>query len=181
MKKLFCVLIALALVCCMAHAEISIIEKPEIIIELLTPSPSPVPAGEIYSSEDMIVTLPAGMRILDKSERAGYDAAIAFDYPSGGIPLLMAISEDGSSVLSFILLESIQDAASAAREASLAIPFASVKEVSLGENSFTALSCTINGDTFRLFFISDETRLLCIGASGLEEEALNPMLTGLIF
>ena len=181
MKKILCALTALLLLFCAACAETSIIEKPEIIIELITPTPNPAPVGESYSSEDMIVILPAGMHILDENECAGYDAAISFDYPSGGEPFLMSASEDGNSVLSFILLESAQDAASAAREAALAIPFASVKETHLGENSFSALSCTINEDAFQLYFISDGSRLLCVGASGIEEEDLNTMLTGLIF
>ena len=181
MKKIFCVLTVLVFLFCAACAENSIIEKPEIIIEMITPSPSPEPVGETYSSEALIVTLPAGMRILDADERAGYDAVLASAFPAGGTPLLMAVGEGGNSALSFTLLESAQDAASAAREAALSIPFASVQEIILGENNYSTLSCTINGESFRLFFCSDGTRLLCMGASGLKDEAIDAMLTGLIF
>ena len=181
MKKIFCVLTALILLFSTACAETSIIEKPALIIEMITPSPSSEPAGETYSSEDMIVTLPAGLHMLDEDAFTGYEAAVSFDYPTGGTPLLMAVNEEGSAALSFTLLESAQDAASAARDAALSIPFASVEEKAFGENNFSVLSCTISGTSFRLFFLSDESRLLCVGASGLEEEALNAMLAGLSF
>lgn len=181
MKKILCTLTAFIFLFCTACAEGNIIEKPEIIIEMITPSPSPEPMGETYSTEDMIVTLPVGMTILDGAERLGYDAALNFDYPAGGTLLLLAMDEDAGAVLSFSLLESTLDATSAAHDAALAIPFASVKEVTLGENSFSVLSCTTEGETFRLFFLSDGNRLLCVGASGLEEDEINTMLTGLIF
>ena len=181
MKKLLCTLTVLFLVFCTVQAEPAIIEKPEIIIEMITPSPSPEPAGETYSSEALTVTLPAGMRILGRDEHASYAAAVSFAYPDGGDILLMAMNETGSAVLSFTLTESARDAASAAKEAALSIPFASVQESTLGGNSFSALRCSMNGEPFRLFFLSDGSRLLCVGASGLEDEAVNAMLTGLDF
>ena len=92
MKRVFCALTAFMLLCGAAFGESSIIEKPQLIIEMITPSPSPEPAGETFSSEDLIVTLPAGMSILSAEERAGYDAAVQFDYPGAGKCVLLAVN-----------------------------------------------------------------------------------------
>lgn len=181
MKKIICALLTLALLSGMALAEASIIEQPQIIIEMITPSPSPEPVGENFSSEDLIVTLPVGMAILSAEERAGYDAAVSFDFPGAGTTLLLAAGE--GCALSFSTLETDQDAASAAREAAVAIfgSDASVEEITLGENNFSSFRAAVGEDTFHLFFLSNGERLLCVGASGLEEREIHAMLTGLSF
>lgn len=182
MKKTICTILTLMLVCCAAMAETSIIEKPEIIIEMITPSPSPEPVGETFSSEDLIVTLPAGMTMLASEERLGYDAAVSFDYPSAGNAILLATNAETGAAAVFFISESEQDAASAAGEAALSIPEAgTVEEITLGENVFSAFDCTIGMDEMRIFFLSDGSRLLCVGACGLEENEIDAMLAGLIF
>lgn len=182
MKKTVCTLLALALICVSAMAETSIIEKPALIIEMITPSPSPEPVGETFSTEDLIVTLPAGMTILTADERAGYDAAVSFDYPLAGNAVLLAMNAEEGSAVVFSISESAQEAASAADEAMLSIPGAgTVEEITLGENVFSALTCTLDGADYRLFFLSDGSRLLCAGACGLEETEIDTMLAGLIF
>jgi len=182
MKKIFCVLTALTLLFCAAGAETSIIENPQIIIEMITPSPSPEPVGETYSSEELIVTLPAGMVILSSEERAGYDAAVSFDYPAAGQAILLAVDPESRAALTFSILEKDQDAASAAEEASPAIPGAgAVEEITLGENHFSAFRLSSGDDEMRIFFLSNGERLLCVGASGLSDEEINAMLAGLIF
>ena len=182
LKKTICTLLALALICLSAMAETSIIEKPAIIIEMITPSPSPEPAGETFSIEDLIVTLPAGMTILTADERAGYDAAASFDYPLAGSAVLLAVNAEEGSAVVFSISESTQDAASAANEAARSIPEAgTVEEITLGENTYSAFSCTMDGADYRLYFLSDGSRLLCAGACGLEETEIDAMLAGLIF
>lgn len=182
MKKTLCVLIALLLFSCAAYAETNIIENPSIIIEMITPAPTAEPVGETFSTEDMIVTLPAGMAILAEEERVGYDAAAAFDYPNAGQTVLLAVDFENGAALTFSILEDSQTAAAAAGEAALSIPDAeAVEEITLGENAYAAFRCTIGIDEMRIFYLSNGQRLLCVGACGVEDEALDTMLTGLIF
>ena len=182
MKKILCILTAALLLGCTASAETNIIANPQLIIEMITPSPSPEPAGETYATEDLIVTLPAGMTILSAQERAGYDAAVSFDYPSAGQAVLLAVDAKKGASLAFSILESSQTASAAANEAALSIPGAEeAQEIILGENSFSTFRHTLGEDEMRLFFLSDGERLLCVGACGLEDEQINAMLAGLIF
>lgn len=181
MKRILCMLMVLVLMPAAALCETSIIENPEIIIDMITPSPSPEPVRESFSSEDLVVTLPAGMCILSEEERAGYDAAVNSDIPDAGHVLLLAANEDRSAALSFSILESDLDAAIAAWEASLAVYNSFEEEITLGENKFSLLRCNLPEGNFLLYFLSDGKRLLCVGASGLPEEEIHTMLTGLIF
>lgn len=183
MKRIICALLALLALPCLSLAETDIIESPQIIIEMITPSPSPEPVGETFSSEDLIVTLPAGLSILDEDARKGYDAAVQFDYPAAGRCVLLAADARRGAAAVFSILDSDADAAAAARDAALSIlgSDSSVEEVRLGENSFSAFRCAVGPDAFRLFFLSSGSSLLCVGTSGLEDSETDAMLAGLIF
>ncbi|MBP3653284.1 MAG: hypothetical protein J6J78_09490, partial [Clostridia bacterium] len=120
--------------------------------------------------------------MLASEERLGYDAAVSFDYPSTGNAILLATNAETGAAAVFSISESEQDAASAAGEAALSIPEAgTVEEITLGENTYSAFSCTMDGADYRLYFLSDGSRLLCAGACGLEETEIDAMLAGLIF
>lgn len=183
MKKIFCATMALLFLFCAAFAETSVIEQPEIIIQMITPTPSPAPVGEVFSSEDLIVTLPVGLSILDETQRAGYDAAVRFDNPDADDALVLAVSEDASAALSFSILETDTDAISAAQAAadSLSDVQGAPEEIDLEQNHYAVLRCTADENEFLLYFLSNGTQLICVGASGVSQDELDAMLRTLEF
>lgn len=179
MKKLFCALLALMLLSGMACGEAT----PLPTIQLVTPTPSPEPRREVFSSEDLIVILPPGMRILDADEAMGYDAALQDDYPDTARTVLLAANADHSAALSFSMMESAAPAADIAAEAAKAMlgEGAAADAEAFGENSFYAFSCTIGEQVYRLYFLSNGSHVLSIGACGVDNASLSAMLSGLIF
>lgn len=185
MKKILCGMIAACMLICPAPAEGSpeVIADPTISIQLVSPTPTAQPVGETFSSEDLIVTLPAGLRILSREELSGYEAAVQDDFPGAGQTLLAAANDDFSAVLTFAAADIATDGASAANEAAERILGSStgVVQSQHGENSYAAFACAIEEDVYRLYCLGNETRLLIIGAVGLEEAQLSGMLAGLVF
>lgn len=181
MKRILCILAVLTLMPLAACAETTVVDVLQLITS--TPAPSPEPAGETFASEDLIVTLPAGMTILDEADRAGYEAAVQADFPNAGRTVLAASNGDHSAALIFALAESDQEALSAAREAAERIIGSAdeVRQTTLGENSFCSFACAVESSVFHIYCISDGARLLTIGASGLEEDQIETMLAGLNF
>lgn len=182
MKKLFCALIA-ALMMIPAFAETAETSAPVAEIQLITPTPSAEPLGTVYSSEDLIVTLPHGLHILEASELEGYEAAVQVNYPEAARTILIAANSDFTSLLSFSLFEIEADAASAASEASGKIlgRADSVKETTHGENAYASFACAIDDQRYDLYYLSNGTQMLVIGAAGVDEAQLNSMLAGIIF
>jgi len=183
MMKLFCMLTAVSMLLCCAAAESTPEASPSPTILLVTPTPTAVPMGAVFSSEDLIVTLPYGMEILDDAARAGYDAAAEADFPGASSTLLAAANADRSAVVHFSVSEMETDAAAAARSAAQTIlnSTATVFDLQCGENSYSGFVCAIGDQIYNLYYLSGEGRMLMIGASGLSEGELSAMLTGLIF
>lgn len=179
MKKLFCALLALMLLSGLACSETT----PLPTIQLITPTPSPEPRREVFSSEDLIVILPPGMRILDADETIGYDTALQDDYPDTARTVLLAANTDHSAVLSFAVMESTEAALEIANEAAKAMlgEGAAADAETCGENNFYSFSCTIGEQVYRLYFLSSGNHVLSIGASGVDDASLSAMLSGLIF
>lgn len=182
MKKLFCALIA-ALMIIPAFAETAETSAPAAEIQLITPTPSAEPLGTVYSSEDLIVTLPHGLRILEAGELEGYEAAVQVNYPEAARTILVAANADFTSLLSFSVSGITGDAASAAREAAEKIlgKADSVKEETHGTNAYASFACAIDDQRYDLYYLSGGAQMLVIGAAGVDEAQLNNMLAGIIF
>lgn len=182
MKKEFCILLTALLICCAALAE-SGSPSPTAGVMMITPTPSAMPPGAVYSSEELTVTLPDGLEILDEAERAAYDAATQADYPDAARTILAAVNADCSAAVHFAIAEMDMDAAAAAREAAQMIlgSTISVTDVQYGENSYSGFVCAIGEQIYSLYYLTGEGRMLIIGASGLSESEISAMLSGLIF
>ena len=185
MKKILCGMIVLCMLACCALAESSpeVIADPTLSIQPVSPTPTAEPVGETYSSEDLIVTLPHGLNRLSPDDLAGYDAALQADYPGAGKTLLAAANDDFSAVITFSAADITTDSLSAANEAAEKILGSStgVVQSQFGENEYAAFACAIGEDIYRLYCLGSGSRLLIIGAVGLEEQQLSAMLAGLIF
>lgn len=179
MKKILCILAALMLLfaCCAAEEA----ESAATDIILITPTATPV--GREFSSEDIIVTLPAGLEILEGAELAAYEAATEDDFPGAARTLLAASTADAASVLVFSAVESDLSSPEFADEAARIVLGGTdaVNQVQFGENSYAAFTCAISDQQYRLYILQGEKQLLIIGASGLAESEMEAMLTGLIF
>ena len=97
--------------------------------------------------------------------------------------MLLAANEDFTSLLSFSIAEISGDAASAAREAAEKIlgSNASVNEKLCGENSYAGFACAIDSQRYDLYYLSNGSQMLVIGAAGVESAQLDNMLSGIIF
>lgn len=181
MKKIICMLAALTLLFACCAAEEAASATPGIV--LITPTPTAAPAGQEFSSEDIIVTLPAGLELLEDSEFAAYEAATEDDFPGAARTLLAAANGDASSVLVFSVVESELTAAEFAADAARIVLGGTdaVNEVQFGENRFSAFSCAIGEQQYRLYMLQGESSILLAGFSGLDEAEIEAMLSGLIF
>lgn len=180
MKKLLSAILGLLLVSACACAEA--IPSPTPAILLVTPTPSPAPTAAVFSSEDLIVTLPLGMEIMQDDEMAGYDAAVQADYPDTARTVFAAANADRTAVLSFAIADSSLDAAAAAKQASETILGSdTTTQAAYGENSCASFVCAIGDDVYSLHFLSAEGKLLVVGTSGVSQTEIEAMLTGLIF
>ena len=105
MKKLILILIASLLLGGWACAQEAAPTEA-----LPSAAPTAVPQGEIFASEDLIVTLPYGLSVLDAQALSGYEAAVQDDFPAAGPMLLAAVNDECSAVLSFTAIESAASA-----------------------------------------------------------------------
>lgn len=181
MKKALLLVLAACLICCSALAENS--PSPTVTIQMVTPTPTAAPLGTVFSSEDLIVTLPYGMDILPAEELEGYEAAVQNDYPDAARTILVAADESSGAFISFSAAEMTMDAAAAAREAAQKILSTEdvVQEKSFGDNSYACFVCAIGEQQYRLYYLAGEGRMLVIGTTGVEETALESMLSGIVF
>lgn len=180
MKKAMILALIACLLCCVALAEGS--PTSTSMIQLVTPTPTAAPLGTVFSNEDLIVTLPYGMEILSAEELQGYEAAVQNDYPDSARTLLAAKDESGAFI-TFSAAEMTLDALTAAQEAAQEILSTAdvVQEKQFGENSYACFVCAIGEQQYRLYYLAGEARMLVIGVSGLEESAIENMLSGIVF
>lgn len=189
MKRFLCAFVVLMLICQPVLAETTVQptaeptaeSTPRIIIELATPTP--VPDGETFSNEDLIITFPYGMHALDEEARVGFDAALQASYPDAARTIVAAADEAMQKSLVAAVITSDMEALSAAKEAAEAIlgTSESVQELTLGENSYASFACAIGAYNYYLYCLSDGEELLLVGVSGLNQAETEYMLTGLKF
>lgn len=182
MKKMIFILIAAMVFAGLGHAETDA-ASPAPQMVLVTPTPTAMPMGETFSSEDLIVTLPFGMEMLSGDALAGYKAAVQHDFPDAGRLLLTAVNGDFTAAATFSVIESDADAPDAAMEAARIIlgESAAISETRHGENAYAYFSCGIGEDVYSLYYLKGSQGLLVIGLSGISEAETAAMLTGLIF
>lgn len=183
MKKLFCAFGAILCLVSIALGESAAPSATSSSIQLITPTPSAVPSGTLFSQDGLTVTLPAGLEILDDAQREAYDAAVQADYPDAARPLLAAVNADASAAVYFSAVSLESDAATAAREAAQAILNSTVtlSDVQYGENAYTCFICAIGEQIYHLYYLSGTSETLIVSISGLEETEIESMLSGLIF
>lgn len=179
MKKAMFIALAAGLLCCAALAEGS--PAPTAAIQLVTPTAAP--QGASFSSEDLIVVLPYGMEILSEEALIGYEAAVQNDYPDAARTLLVAADASSGAFISFASAPIEAAALEAAKEAAEEIlsDGSIVQEKQFGENHYAGFVCAIGEQQYRLYYLAGEGRMLIVGASGMEEAALEDMLAGIVF
>lgn len=183
MKRIFCALTACILLGSFALAEAVPSASPVPEMLLITATPTAAPLGTVFSNEDLTVTLPLGLEILDEAAREGYDAAVQADFPGAARTVLAAAGEDKGAVVHFSVSDLEMDAAAAAREAAEKIlhSTATVTDVQYGANSYSGFACAIGEQIYKLYYLKGEKGMLMIGTSGLEETQIASMLSGLVF
>lgn len=171
-RRILCALTALLLIAVPALAESKSTSAPN----------TPSPAGTKFSKDGVSLTLPAGLEILEGDALEAYDAAAQADYPDTARTILAAVDPDGAAVVLFEAESEVEalEAASDAANALISDPDAA-GEVEFGRNKAAAFACAIGEQTYRLYFFSDGERLLIAGISGLEQDEIDEMLTGLKF
>ena len=174
MKRLFSLFMLLLLIPCLAAAEAPIV--------LVTPTHA-VAAGLEFSCEAFIVHLPAGMEPMDEAELAGYNAAAQAGFPATAHTLLAAADPAQSAALCFAIADSVQTPIEAAREAAQSILGSpeNAQECSFGPNTGAGFACAVEEATFRIYFFSNGSQLLLVSVSGLDDSAVQTMLSTLDF
>ena len=172
-RRFLCALTALALAAAPAMAEGGLVSA--------VVSASPVRAE--FEEDGLSLTLPAGLEVLRGEEFDAYEAAAWFDYPETARTILAAVDANRGAALVIAEAESDLDCLDAAREAAetlISDPEAATEET-FGENRAAAFACAIGDQTYRLYYLSDGARLLIVGVSGVDQGAIDNMLTGLSF
>ena len=174
-KRFLCALMILALAAVPALAEGGLISA------LATPEPEPPRIA--FERNDLSITLPAGMAILDDAALELYEAAVQTDYPETGKTLLVALDAQREAALILTRTESTLDCLTAAQQAAEALignPELA-REAQYGENRCATFTCAINGQIFRLYYFSDGAHLLTVGASGMSRSEVEETLIELRF
>lgn len=183
MKKVLCLLLSLMLLCCGLFGAGAEKNEETSAPDMAQPTPSAAPEGEVFSSEDIIVTLPYGMEALSGDELKAYEAAVQDDFPDAARTLLAAANEDFSAVLVFSVVEGELSAADFAAEAAQIVlgDTEAISEESFGGKLYSAFTCAIGDQQYRIYALEGEAGLLVIGVSGMDKSEIETMLTGLNF
>ena len=173
MKKYFlCALMALTLAMAPAMAEGGLVAA--------LGTPEPVPAE--FEADGLQIVLPLGMEILEDAPEAP-DAAVLPDDSGMARMILAATDEQRGAALILAEADSEQNCLDAARSAAEALtgdPDAA-EEAEFGENRAAVFTCEIEEQTCALYYFSDGSRLIVVGAIGLEQDEIDEMLSGLRF
>lgn len=177
MKRLIAALLLLLALSLPAQAEI----LPD--LTLVTPMPTAAPAAMEFACEAFIVTLPAGMELMDAAALEAYEAAVEGLLPAGAHIQLAAVHPEKAAALCFALLESAQLPLEAAGEAALHISGDAglASETTFGANSGAGFSHVISGQEYSFHFFSNGSALLMVCSAGLQEAQLDAMLNSLDF
>ena len=103
MKRIGLILLIVALLGISALAESEInLPTPTVMTEIQVytsaPTATPQPAGEVFSCETLIITLPEGYTMLDETETTGYTAAVEDAYATGAHLLFVAAGESNAAI-----------------------------------------------------------------------------------
>ena len=172
-KHLLCALMVLMLATAPAMAE------GGLLAALGTPEPAPAE----FEADGLQIALPIGLEILEGEALEAHEAAVQLDYPEAARTILAAADAERGAALILAETDSELDCLEAAQNAAEALtgdPDAA-EEAEFGENRAASFTCEIGEQTYELYFLSDGSRLIVIGAIGLEQDAIDEMLTGLRF
>ncbi len=149
-----------------------------------TPSPAPtaVPAGELFTCDEVRLNLPYGLTLLDEEASADYEAAVQADFEGAARTLAVAADGNGGMLL-LTICDSEADCMTAAAEAARDIlgENAAVSEITFGENRCAAFACAIQGRDYRLYLFANGKNVLCVGVSGLSDAQISAALESLRF
>ena len=179
-RRFLCALTALMLAVVPALAESGLISA----LETSTPAPTGATSGTGITLDGLtLLSFPSKLTILEGEALEAYEAAVQADLPDAAHTLLAAVDTESGAAIIISEMESELDPLDAAREAAEALisdPDAA-SEQEFGENRAATFACAIGEQTYRLFYLSDGERLLMVGASGLEQDTIDEILTGLTF
>ena len=170
-RRFLCALAVLTLAALPAHAEGGLVSA------LATSAPAAVE----FETGGLRVSLPSGFEILEGDALAAYEAALQADYPDSAKTILAAMDAERGAAAVFAEIESDTDCLDAAKEAAETLigDAEAAKEAQFGENRCAAFACAIGEQIFRLYYLSDGSRLIVAGFSGLEQAEMEEILAGI--
>lgn len=189
MKRLISLLICLLLPAACALAEVALpteaatsASAPTATAAPTTTVPTAVPAGELFTCDEVRLNLPYGLTLLDEEASAGYEAAVQADFEGAARTLAVAADGNGGMLL-LTICDSEADCMTAAAEAARDIlgENAAVSEITFGENRCAAFACAIQGRDYRLYLFANGKNVLCVGVSGLSDAQISAALESLRF
>ena len=189
MKRLISLLICLTLPAACALAEVALpteaatsASAPAATAAPTTTVPTAVPAGELFTCDEVRLNLPYGLTLLDEEASAGYEAAVQADFEGAARTLAVAADGNGGMLL-LTICDSEADCMTAAAEAARDIlgENAAVSEITFGENRCAAFACAIQGRDYRLYLFANGKNVLCVGVSGLSDAQISAALESLRF
>ena len=190
MKRLISLLICLTLPAACALAEVALPTEAATSASAsaataaptTTAAPTAVPAGELFTCDEVRLNLPYGLTLLDEEASAGYEAAVQADFEGAARTLAVAADGNGGMLL-LTICDSEADCMTAAAEAARDIlgENAAVSEITFGENRCAAFACAIQGRDYRLYLFANGKNVLCVGVSGLSNAQISAALESLRF
>ena len=189
MKRISLILLILALLNIFALAEGEINTNtpvPTLITEIevytSAPTATPEPAGEVFSCETLIITLPMGYTMLEEGEAAGYTAAVEDAYHTDAHFLFAAENENGAAICMAMIEDSTPalEACRAAAESMLGSKD-NAAEYTYGANTYAGFACALDNSVFQIYYISDGAHLVMISTANLAAEEIAAMLESLTF
>ena len=182
MKRLISLLICLTLPAACALAEVALPTEAATSASAsaataaptTTAAPTAVPAGELFTCDEVRLNLPYGLTLLDEEASAGYEAAVQADFEGAARTLAVAADGNGGMLL-LTICDSEADCMTAAAEAARDIlgENAAVSEITFGENRCAAFACAIQGRDYRLYLFANGKNVLCVGVSGLSNAQIS--------
>lgn len=181
---LFLLIIALLTACASAETVVTAVPTlaPAATAETAAPTATPEPAGEVFSCETLIITLPEGYTMLDDTDNAGYIAAVEDAYMTDAQLLFSAINGSGGAVC-MAMIEDPSPALDACRAAAenMLGSADNAAEYTYGENTYAGFACALDTTVYQIYYISDGTHLVMISTVNLGIEEIGAMLESLYF
>lgn len=183
---LFLLIAALLSACAFAEANVATavptLAPASTAAETSAPTATPEPAGEVFSCETLIITLPEGYALLDDEDNTGYIAAVEDAYQTGAQLLFSAINGYEGAVC-MAMIEDPTPALDACRAAAENMLGSSdnAAEYTYGENTYAGFACALDTTVFQIYYISDGTHLVMISTVNLSVEEIGAMLESLDF